>query len=214
MKSIIRKGIALLSMAAIMTAAGMPAVVSAEDNGYIDNSSLLPAYVPDDQVELLDDGSPEWMRSLIMSQFRIETVTEEGTFQSAISVLDHFAEMGVNGLWINPIYKRQAGAVENGNNGYGNWGPNTVEPTLTGTEDLEESYAVIKEFVDAAHERNIRIFFDIIVWGTSKDSPIVTEHPEFYTKDANGNLTEAWGGWVWNWNSPELRAFSPTQRSI
>ena len=106
MKSIIRKGIALLSMAAIMTAAGMPAVVSAEDNGYIDNSSLLPAYVPDDQVELLDDGSPEWMRSLIMSQFRIETDTEEGTFQSAISVLDHFAEMGVNGLWINPIYKR------------------------------------------------------------------------------------------------------------
>lgn len=207
MKSIIRKGIALLSMAAIMTAAGMPAVVSAEDNGYIDNSSLLPAYVPDDQVELLDDGSPEWMRSLIMSQFRIETVTEEGTFQSAISVLDHFAEMGVNGLWINPIYKRQYDTAQRENNGYGNWGPNTVEPTLTGTEDLEESYAVIKEFVDAAHERNIRIFFDIIVWGTSKDSPIVTEHPEFYTKDANGNLTEAWGGWVWNWNSPELRAF-------
>lgn len=204
MKFIIRRGNAFLLLAAALAMAGMPAAVSAEETAYIDNSSLLPPIEPDDQVELLDDGSPEWMRSLIMAELRIETITAEGTFQSAISALDHFAETGVNGLWINPIYERPRNAIHNG---YGNFGVHTVEPTLTGTDDVEESYAVIKEFVDAAHERNIRIFFDVIVWGTTKGAPLETEHPEFYSKNPDGSLSEVWDGYAFNWNSPELREF-------
>ena len=203
MKSFLKKGAVFLTAAAMTFLTGLPAV-SAQEGNYIDNSSLLPAIVPDDQVQLLDDGSPEWMRSLIMSQFRIETVTEEGTFQSAVSVLDHFAEMGVNGLWINPIYERPP---ETAHNGYGNWGIHTIEKSLTGKDTVEESYAVIKEFVDAAHARNIRIFFDVVVWGTSKGAPLEKEHPEFYSTDAGGNMAEVWDGYAFNWNSPDLRSF-------
>jgi hypothetical protein len=139
------------------------------------------------------------VKTLIMAQFRIETATPEGTFASATKVLDHYAEMGVNGLWINPIWER--GSKDNG---YANYGPNTIEPILTGTKSIQGSRETVRRFVDEAHKRNIRVFFDIIVWGTSENAPLVTQHPEFYLK-RHGELVPAWGGWAFNWESAGLQ---------
>lgn len=179
---------------------------SMNDTKPLDNSSLIPKYKNDTEITLID-GSPDWMKSLIMLEVRIETATEEGAFRSAIPVLDHCAEMGVNGIWINPIYKRGGDEANGRNNGYGNWGPDTFEPKLTGTQSTEESYEVIKAFVDEAHKRNIRVIFDIIVWGTTKDSPLVTNHPEYYLKNADGSMKEVWGGYAWDWNNQGLRSY-------
>ena len=164
----------------------------------IDNSSLIPSVVPDSQVKM-EGMSPDWVKTLIVVQFRVETATTEGTFDAAVRVLDHYAETGVNGLWLNPIYKRSGR-----NNGYGNHGPNTLEPSLTGETSRWDSYAEIRHFIDEAHNRNIRIFFDIVVWGTSKDSPLVKEHPEFYGRD-NGKLHEVWGGYGFDWRNKALQ---------
>ena len=169
----------------------------------INNSSKLPAYVPDEGV-VLENGYPDWEKHLIMAQFRIETATPEGTFQAAVRVLDHFAEMGVNGLWINPIWRRSSECIKHGgNNGYGNFGIHMIEPTLTGEDTQEGSLRVVSRFVEEAHKRNIRIIFDAIVWGPCKESPLVREHLEFYEKP----LRECWGGWAFDWNSRPLRDF-------
>jgi glycosidase len=106
--------------------------------------------------------------------------------------------MGVNGLWIDPIWER--GSKDNG---YVNFGPNVVEPLLTGTADT--NFSAVAAFVQAAHQRNIRVFFDIIVWGTMTNSPLVTEHPEFYTTNSDGTFWQVWGGYGFNWNSQPLQ---------
>lgn len=171
-----------------------------DPNG-IDNRSLTPRIVPDDQV-LMEATAPDWVKTLIVGEIRIETVTPEGTFDAAIRALDHYAEMGVNGLWVCPIYDRN-NAV---GNGYGNFGPQTIWPRLTGTKDTGESLLAVKRFVDEAHRRNIRIFLDIIVWGTPKESPLVTLHPEFYTrKDGALEFVKDWGGYRFNWSNDGLR---------
>lgn len=169
----------------------------------IDNTAKIPAVVPDSEV-VLENGYPDWEKHLIMAQLRIETATPEGTFQSAVRVLDHFAETGVNGLWINPIQQRDPEhARENGNNGYGNFGVHTIEPTLTGADTIEGSRAVVREFVEQAHKRGIRVIFDTIVWGTDKNAPLFREHPEFYVIPPH----EVWGGWEFDWSSQPLREF-------
>ena len=155
----------------------------------INNASLIPRYVPDSQVKL-EDGSPDWVKTLVMAEVRIETATPEGTFQSATKVLDHYAEMGVNGIWITPPYADSAT--------YGVKYPDRLSSRLTGTSDIEAGFAVAKKFVDEAHKRNIRVFFDIVTWGTTKDSPWVTSHPEWYD-----NWREAYGGYVWRWSNTE-----------
>jgi hypothetical protein len=176
----------------------------AQDQEQIDNSALVPKLLPDDQVQM-EGASPDWMKTLIMAECRIETATPEGTFASATKLLDHYAEAGVNGLWIDPIYDRNDPLVRNG---YCNFGPQTLYPALTGVADDEspEAFATAKNFVDEAHRRNIRIFFDIIVWGTAKDSPLVVSHPEFYQKQ-NGEFWQVWGGYGFDWTNPGLKTW-------
>ena len=46
----------------------------------IDNSALTPRYLPDDQVNM-EGWHPDWVKSLILAQLRVESATEEGTFR-------------------------------------------------------------------------------------------------------------------------------------
>ena len=155
----------------------------------IDNSALIPKILPDSQVRL-EGYSPDWVKTLIMAECRIETATSEGTFASATRVLDHYAEMGVNGLWIDPIYERGSKG-----NGYGNFGPLTIEPLLTGAKTTDDSFRVVSHFVDEAHRRNIRIFFDIIVWGTERTPHLSPSIPSSITRrtDNSGRSGAATG---------------------
>ena len=111
-----RKIVILAAFLALL--ASLPFTLGVSADSYLDNSDLMPAYKPDDEVQLIQNGamlSPEWIDSLILGQMRIDTATAGGTFATAVEALDHFAEMGVNGVWINPVY--HPGPTDNG---YGN----------------------------------------------------------------------------------------------
>lgn len=175
----------------VETAGGGAAVVN--------NAALIPKVVPDSEVRM-EGMSPDWVKTLVMAELRIETATPEGTFGSAGRVLDHYAEMGVNGLWIGPVWERGSKG-----NGYGNFGPASLEPLLTGAADFEASCRVVREFVEQAHRRNIRVLFDIVVWGTRMDAPLVKAHPEFYKRLPDGSFWKVWGGYGFDWSHAGLR---------
>ena len=160
----------------------------------VDNSKLIPRFLPDDQVKM-EGWHPDWVKGLIMAQMRVESATDEGTFEAAVRVLDHYQEMGVNAMWLTPIQDKGTTG-----NGYSNMGLHTVNPALTGKNSYEESWKVVKWFVDEAHKRNIRIYLDLIVWGTVKESPLVTEHPDWYA-----GFLEVWGGYKFNWYSESFK---------
>lgn len=160
----------------------------------INNADVMPKWVPDDQVTM-EGWHPDWVKSLVIAELRVESATPEGTLQAAVRVLDHYQEAGVNALWLTPIQDKGTTG-----NGYGNMGLHTISPKLTGKDSYEEGWLVFKDFVNAAHQRNIRIYIDAIVWGTVKESPLVSEHPDWYT-----GLLEVWGGYKWNWHNAELR---------
>lgn len=162
----------------------------------INNANLLPRYVSDSQVKTDSNGTPDWASSAIFAEVNIATATPDGTLDAAVKVLDHYAEMGVNALWICPVYDNGGGGGS-----YGNYGPHSIDSALTGTEDYAQGWQKMKAFVDEAHKRNIRIILDIIMWGTNKNSPLVTEHPDWY------NGKEDWGGFTFDWNNNELRSW-------
>lgn len=168
----------------------------------INNASLTPKWVPDSQV-VMEGTSPDWIKTLMMEQFRIETVSDTHDFAGAVKALDHFQEMGINGIWVNPVYQKSEANRAGSNNGYSIYAYDQIDSVMTGTTDKEQSFVVAKKFVDEAHKRNIRVFFDIVVWGVDKESPLVTQHPDWVSK--NGTLTEGWGGYLFNWGNAELR---------
>ena len=196
-----KRTILSLAAAALLCVSALGGPMAAAEEaaaGYIDNSDLVPKYVEDDQVVLEDSGgglmSPDWVKSLIIAEITIARCTEEGTFEAAVEVLDHYQEMGVNGLWVTPIFDTDQGTGGH----YGNFGPHTVDPTLTGKDSYEESWQVVKQFVDECHKRNIRVFSDIITWGVTYAAPLYTEHPDWF------NGESYWGGYAFDWNNQEM----------
>ena len=143
----------------------------------IDNSALMPPYKPDAEVVMEKDAeggeTPDWIKSLIIVELRIHSASTDGTVKGLLPALDHLAEMGVNGVWLTPPI--------NGGNGYGNFGIHTLSPLLTGEKNPVKQWQVLRNFVDEAHKRNIRVFFDVVNWGATKHeggSRLLKEKPE------------------------------------
>ncbi len=162
----------------------------------LDNSGLL-SYEGGDKTVLMEGGNgeartPAWLNTAVMVELRIDIADIGGTFAQSYDLIDHYAEAGVNVLWLSPIYKRGSG------NGYGNFGLHTIEPALTGTEDEEAGWNELKAFVDYAHSKGVYILLDLITWGTTFDSPIYLEHGDWFSG-------EAWGGGAFNWRNREMK---------
>lgn len=163
-------------------------------NNSIDNSSLIPVIKPDNEVGLDANGTPDWATGLIFAQIRVRTATPEGTLEAAVRVLDHYAEMGVNAIWVSPVFDPGTEG-----NGYSNLGVHTVDPHISGRENYEEGWLKVADFVKEAHKRNIRILLDIISWGAIKDCKFFADHPEW------SNGPAEWEGDAYNWSNEEFK---------
>ena len=165
-----------------------------------DNSALLPEILPDSEVTLIpsssegDTQTPDWVRDLILVEANLVNATGEGTLTAARRVIDHLAEMGVNGLWVTPVGDRADPQYF-----YGNLGLHTIDAKLTGTEDYTLGWERFREFVDYAHGKNVRVFLDVVTWGTAAGSDLLRDHPDWYTGG------DAWSGKAFDWSNAELR---------
>jgi len=162
----------------------------------VDNSALIPEIKNDTDVLLVpankdnpDVTSPDWISDLIIAEVHIATATADGTLKTAGKLVDFYAGMGVNAIWLCPIYDR-----DHIGNGYGNRGLHTVDTEYTGCTDYDDGWDVVRDFIEYAHSKNIRIILDIISWGVMNESAVRREHPEWF----DGVL---WGGQAYNWKN-------------
>lgn len=197
---------ACMLLCTLLAVGGVSASAAAE----IDNSSLLPAYRPDSEVTLIDDGTPDWAAEAIIAEVRAETCNgsaanvANGTFDDVKKVVDHYAKVGVNVIFLNPIAERDALGV-NGSmyNGYSGYGPHTIAASLAGTKDYTAAKKELKELVDYAHSKNVRILIDIVTWGVATGAPLYNEHREYFSGQSG------WGGPAFKWSSdsPAVKFF-------
>jgi malto-oligosyltrehalose trehalohydrolase/4-alpha-glucanotransferase len=110
--------------------------------------------------EVIDPAAYRWRDSAwrgrpwheaVVYELHIGTFTPEGTFEAAISKLDHLVSLGITAIEIMPI---------NDFPGRRNWGYDGVLPyapdaTYGRPEDL-------KALVDAAHERGLMVLLDVV----------------------------------------------------
>lgn len=177
----------------------------------IDNSSLVTPYKPDSEIAYDSTGYwPEYTKDLVMAEVNLKKASAGGTIlaEDIEPMLKHLAETGVNGLWVLPIHDQ---GVDN-TSIYCNYGPDTICPYLTGvldygtdysefSGDYTQAFANFKAFVDLAHSYNIRIFIDIVPWGVSNYSPLVTEHADWFDGESD------WGGMAYDLDNTDLQAW-------
>ena len=90
-------------------------------------------------------------RELIMYELHIGTFSEDGTFESAIPLLDDLVSTGINAIELMPVSQFP---------GQRNWGYDGVFPYA-----VQNSYggpAGLKKLVDACHQKGIAVFLDVV----------------------------------------------------
>ncbi|GAB2994591.1 alpha-amylase family glycosyl hydrolase [Psychrosphaera aestuarii] len=79
-----------------------------------------------------------------------------GDIKGLTKRLDYLKGLGISAIWLTPILRNQA--VQGDSSGYHGYWPldfTEIDPHLGTNADL-------KEFIDAAHDKNMKVFFDII----------------------------------------------------
>ena len=100
--------------------------------------------------------------------------------------LDHLAWLGVDALWLSPIYPSPMHDF-----GYDVSDYKGVDPVFGTLDDFDR-------VVDAARERGLRLLMDVVPCHTSIEHPWFREHPDWYIwADRPNNWLSAFGGSAW-----------------
>jgi alpha-glucosidase len=133
-----------------------------------------------------------------------------GDLRGIESRLDHLVWLGVDALWLSPIYPSPLADF-----GYDVSDYSTVDPVYGSLEDFDR-------LVKAAHERGLQLLMDLVPCHTSIEHRWFTEHPDRYVwSPVDGppnNWIAAFGGPAWS-RDPHgrgwyLHSFYPEQPDL
>ncbi len=110
---------------------------------------------------------------------------ENECLQGISAQLSRIADMDCDILWIMPIY--ETGVL----NGIGS--PYCIR-NFTAVNPRYGTLSDAKALVDNAHSKGMKVMLDWVANHTAWDCPWITEHPDWYVKDAQGNIVSP-SGW-------------------
>ena len=119
--------------------------------------------------------------------------------------LDHLAWLGVDALWLSPIYPSPMRDF-----GYDVADYTAVDPVFGTLEDFDR-------LVAAARERGLRVLLDLVPCHTSIEHPWFRKHPDWYIwADRPNNWLSAFGGSAWSQLNGRwyLHSFYPEQPDL
>lgn len=144
-------------------------------------------YAPSPYVKL---AHAEWAKDAVLYELNIRQFTPEGTFTAAQKQLPRLKALGVDIIWLMPIHeigvKNRKGLL---GSPYSVKDYYSVNPEFGTLDDL-------KAFVADAHRLGFHVILDWVANHTSRDNSLIQTHPDWYVRDAEGNLTSTpWLDW-------------------
>lgn len=161
----------------------------------------------------MKEYAPAEMENAVIYEANIRQYSPEGTFEAFTKDIPELKKLGVKVLWVMPIQpismtKRKA------------TGELSIEDITDPTEKekylgsyyaisdytaVHEGYGSLEDFkklVETAHEHGIYVILDWVANHTGWDHKWIKEHPEFYHKNAAGEVTDPLNpetGESWGW---------------
>jgi glycosidase len=125
---------------------------------------------------------PAWVAEAVLYEIFVPDFTPEGTFRALIPRLPDLKDLGVNTLWLMPIHPI---GVEERKGVLGS--PYAIRDYY----DVNPAYGTKEDFqalVDAVHAEGMYLILDFVANHTAPDNAWVTEHPDWYTRGADGGI--------------------------
>ena len=123
----------------------------------------------------------------MLYEMNVRQLTREGTFQAAIERLSFLRSVGVDALWLMPIYP----IGEEGRKGslgsyYSIRDYKAINPEFGSEADF-------RKFVDAAHALGMKVLLDWVANHTARDARWIDEKPaDWYERDEQGVAKIPW----------------------
>lgn len=170
---------------------------NSDDIKYMDN------YQPKPYVELTH---PEWSKNATIYEVNVRQYTKEGTFKAFERHLPRLKTLGVDILWLMPIHP--IGEVNRkGTKGsyYAVKDYKAVNPEFGTMDDL-------RSLVNQAHKLGMYVILDWVANHSAWDNPLTKTHPDWYSKDHNGNFQPTpWWDWSdiidFDYQQPAMRQY-------
>jgi alpha-glucosidase len=156
-----------------------------------------------------------WWRDAVVYQIYPRSFQDSdgdgiGDLRGIARRLDHLAWLGVDALWLSPIYPSPLADF-----GYDVSSYTDVDPQLGTLADFDA-------LVAGAHERRLRVLLDLIPCHTSIEHPWFREHPDWYiwspVDGPPNNWVSAFGGSAWSRDEETgrwyLHSFYPEQPDL
>lgn len=125
---------------------------------------------------------PDWSYNSVVYEMNVRQYTPEGTLAAAARHLPRLRELGVDVVWLMPVYpigvKERKGTL---GSYYAISDYEAVNPEFGTLEDFDR-------FVADAHRLGLRVILDWVANHTSPDARWIEEHPaDWYVRDSLGN---------------------------
>ncbi|HTG94196.1 MAG TPA: alpha-amylase family glycosyl hydrolase [Pyrinomonadaceae bacterium] len=144
-----------------------------------------------------------WIRDGVIYEMYPRAFSAEGNFKGVTTQLDRLKDLGVTIIWLMPIHpigqEKKKGTI---GSPYAVRDYYAINPDYGTKEDLQRLIA-------EAHRRGLKVIIDIVANHTSWDS-VLMKHPEFYKRDAKGNITYPHDWYdiaALNYENQELRGY-------
>ncbi|WP_101775332.1 alpha,alpha-phosphotrehalase [Pasteurella oralis] len=164
-------------------------------------------------------SSKNWWQNGVIYQiypksFQDTTGSGTGDIQGIIKRLDYLKELGVDGLWITPMYVSPQ--VDNGYD-------------IANYRDIDPSYGSMADFeqlIAQAHQRGIKIVMDMVFnhsstfhpWFVEGEDPNSAYHDYYIWREEPTNWKSKFGGSAWKWSDKAqkyyLHLFAPEQADL
>jgi glycosidase len=115
-------------------------------------------------------------RDAVIYQVNLRAFSEKG-FQGVIDRLDQIQALGVNVVYLMPV--TPVGVLKSANSPYCVRNYKEVNADFGTLDDL-------RALIAGAHQRGMAVILDWVANHTAWDNPWITEHPDWYERDANG----------------------------
>ena len=130
---------------------------------------------------------PEWSYQSVIYEMNVRQLTAEGTLRAAADRLSFLSNMGVDVVWLMPIYpigrKKRKGSL---GSYYSIRDYCAVNPEIGTMSDLDY-------FVNTAHNLGLKVILDWVANHTARDARWIDERPkDWYERDAQGEPLVPW----------------------
>ncbi len=147
---------------------------------------------------------PSFLHGSVMYQLFPRMFTREGTINAARKMLPHIKSLGVDIIYMCPVFlsdddkdknfwsgRQKASKLGNPKNPYRIKDFFSIDPEYGRPRDL-------KAFVNEAHALGMKVMFDLVYFHCGPKAVFLEEHPDFIVRNADGSPM------IGDWKFPEL----------